>query len=325
MLDSAGDTQSDVDLRVYGLTGLAYLMVGCDVSGIDCGTGSAYYAAENVSKFLSKSYALLNVLAYALTDGNDDVSADEVYELSGCLYDVKDLGLDVSFGEFELRMLDSDLVSSCLVERSLGHNARTDGSHCRPEPGAYDGGHEVAAECRTGHLQVGVHVEELGLKVHAVNVQRGTGPQEVDVTVEVYVKVRAVRAESGVESGSAAGSEVSSDVGSSEEHYFGLELLNSVADDLGIGIGGVILKKRAVVYVYLVGAVAAELLGDTVYVVSEEYSAKLYAELIGKLSSFGDQLKCGGHHCALTLLAEDPNVLESSNICTVICHFYFPP
>ena len=281
VLDGTGDTKSDVDLRVNGLTGLAYLMVGGDVSGIDCGTGSAYYAAQYVSKFLSKSYALLYVLAYALTDGNDNVRADEVYELPGSLYNVQDLGLDVSFGELELRMLDNDLVCAGLVERSLGHNARTDGSHSRSEPGAYDGSHEVAAECRTGHLKVAVNVEELGLEVHVVNVQRGTGPEEVDVTVEVYVQVRAVRAESGVESGSAAGSEVAADVGSSEEHYFRLDLLDRVADDLGIGIGGVILKKRAVVDVYSVGTVAAEFLGDTVYVVSEKDSAKLYAELAG--------------------------------------------
>ena len=136
VLDGTGDTESDVDLRVYGLTGLAYLMVGSYITGIDSGTGSTYYAAENVSELFCKSNALLNVLAYALTDGDDDVSADEVYELPGSLYNVQDLGLDVSFGELELRMLDNDLVCAGLVERSLGHNARTDGSHSRSEPGA---------------------------------------------------------------------------------------------------------------------------------------------------------------------------------------------
>ena len=37
VLDSAGDTKSDVDLRVYGLSGLAYLMVCRDEAGIDSG------------------------------------------------------------------------------------------------------------------------------------------------------------------------------------------------------------------------------------------------------------------------------------------------
>ena len=38
VLDGTGDTESDVDLRVNGLTGLAYLMVGSYITGIDSGT-----------------------------------------------------------------------------------------------------------------------------------------------------------------------------------------------------------------------------------------------------------------------------------------------
>ena len=54
---------------------------------------------------------------------------------------------------------------------------------------------------------------------------------------------------------------------------------------------------------------------------SEKNTAKLNAELVGELSALGNKLEGGGHHDALTLFAEYPDVFESGNISIVESHF----
>ncbi len=46
VLDCAGDTQSNIQLRMYGLAGLTNLMVSRQPAGVDCCTGTANNAAE---------------------------------------------------------------------------------------------------------------------------------------------------------------------------------------------------------------------------------------------------------------------------------------
>ena len=100
----------------------------------------------------------------------------------------------------------------------------------RTEAGADDGGHQVAAEGRTGHLQVPV----LHVPLLAVHVQRGGLAQELDVVGHVDVQVGAVSAQAGVQTGGAAGRQVTADVGGADQEGLGLHLLDDVADDLGI-------------------------------------------------------------------------------------------
>ena len=60
---------------------------------------------------------------------------------------------------------------------------------------AYDGSHEVSAECRTGHLEVCVDVEHLCLEVGVVDIYVGSCSEELNVSVQIYIKMCAVRAE----------------------------------------------------------------------------------------------------------------------------------
>ena len=69
VLDSTGDTQSNVHLGVNGLAGLTNLMVGRQPAGVDGGTGAANNAAQNLSQLLSQLDAALNVLADAAANG----------------------------------------------------------------------------------------------------------------------------------------------------------------------------------------------------------------------------------------------------------------
>src|SRR5699024_11007321 len=124
--------------------------------------------------------------------------------------------------------------------------------------GADDGGHQVAAEGRTGHLQVAVLVVE-GLLGQVDG--RALG-QEVHVLLGVDVQVGGVGGQAGVQPGGAAGAQVAADVGRADQQHLGLVLVDHIADHLGVGVGGVVLQQRALADQNLVCAVAAQLLGD---------------------------------------------------------------
>ena len=178
----------------------------------------------------------------------------------------------------------------------------------------------MSAECRTGHLEVRIYIKHLCLEVCVVNVYVGSCSEELNVSVQIYIKVCAVCAETCVKSCSASRSEVSSDVGSAIDHDLRLEFLYCVYDNLCISVCCVMFEERAVVNIYSVSSVSAEFCCDAVYVITKQDAAQLNAELVSKLSSLGDKFKCCRHHFALTLLTEYPYVLESSYICTVVSH-----
>ena len=85
MLDSSGNTECDVDLRMYGLSCLSYLVISCHPSCINYSTGCADYAAEYVSKLFRKSDSAFNVLSDTAAYRDDVLSSDKVYELLCCL------------------------------------------------------------------------------------------------------------------------------------------------------------------------------------------------------------------------------------------------
>ena len=220
-------------------------------------------------------------------------------------------------------MNEFNRICFCFVERSLLHNARTNRCHCRTESRAHDGCHQVSAECRTGHLHIGIYIEELAFELGVLHVQRRTGLQEVDVSAQIYIQVGAVCAQTGMKSCGTSRRQVSSDVGSAEQHDFRLVFFYHVTDDFGVSICGVILQKRAVAYDDLIGTVTAQFLCNSFYVFSQEDTAQVYSQFVCQLPAFGNQLKSCRHHYALTLLTENPYILESSNICTIVSHKYF--
>ena len=121
-----------------------------------------------------------------------------------------------------------------------------------------------------------------------------------------------------MQTGGTAGSQIAADVGGAEEHDLRLVGLDSVGHHLGVGVGGVVLQQRRFTQVDLVGAVAAQVLGQVLHVVTHQQAAQVYAQLIGQLAALGDQLVAGGHHHALALLAEYPYIFKGGNIRTVI-------
>ena len=185
----------------------------------------------------------------------------------------------------------------------------------------------MTAESGTGHLQVAIHGMGLAVDHHGAQLldallgQGGGFLQEALVVGHVDVQVGAVGAQAGVQTGGAAGSQVTADVGSTKQQHLGLDLLNGLHDHLGIGIGGEILQQGGVVHINLVRAILAQLSGDAVHVVAQQNAAQLNAQLISQLPALGDQFERSGHHHALALLAENPNVFEGSGISTIKSHF----
>ena len=327
MLDGAGDTQGDIDLGMDGLTGLADLMVSSDPAGVHAGTGGAHDAAQDLSQLLSQLDAALDILADATAHGHDEVGTDQVHQLLGSLDGLHHLGLDVAGRQLESGMQDLNLLGAVGAELTLLHNAGAHGGHGGAEAGAEDGGHQVAAESGTGHLDVTGDIVILTVDLHGTQLldtllsQRGSLTQEVLVDGHIDVQMGAVGAQTGVQASCAAGGQITADIGSAEQQDLGLDLLHGIGDDLGVGIGGVVLQQGAVVDIDLVGTVAAQLLGDAVHVVAQQNAAQLNAQFVSQLPTLGDQFKGSGHHLALTLLAENPDVFEGSGISTIKSHF----
>ena len=152
------------------------------------------------------------------------------------------------------------------------------------------------------------------IKLHVIHIHGGGGLQEGLVLLHIHIQVGAVGGEAGVQSRRAAGAQVTADIGRADEHDLGLLFHYHIADDLGIGIGGVVLQQGVLTYDDPVGAVAAQLLGQPLYLIAQQQAAQLHAQVIGQLAAFADELKIGGHQLALTLLAEYPYALEGGGI-----------
>ena len=167
----------------------------------------------------------------------------------------------------------------------------------------------MAAESGTGHLQVGALI-----KLHVIHIHGGGGLQEGLVLLHIHIQVGAVGGQAGVQSRRAAGAQVTADIGGADEHDLGLLFHYHIADDLGIGIGGVVLQQGVLTYDDTVGAVAAQLFGQPLYLIAQQQAAQLHAQVIGQLAAFADELEIGGHQLALALLAEYPYALEGGGI-----------
>ena len=238
VLDGAGDTQGDVDLGMDGLTGLADLVVSSDPAGVHAGTGGAHDAAQNLGQLLSQLDAALDILADATAHGHDEVGTDQVHQLLGSLDGLHHLGLDVAGRQLESGMQDLNLLGAVGAELTLLHNAGAHGGHGGAEAGAEDGGHQVAAESGTGHLDVTGDIVILTVDLHGTQLldtllsQRGSLTQEVLVDGHIDVQMGAVGAQTGVQASCAAGSQITADVGGTEQQDLRLDLLHSV------GLGG---------------------------------------------------------------------------------------
>ena len=85
MLDSTGNAQSNVQLRMYGLAGLTNLMVSRQPAGVDSSTGTANNATEQASQLFSQLDAGVNVLGNTTAYRYNYLSAGQVNQLLSSL------------------------------------------------------------------------------------------------------------------------------------------------------------------------------------------------------------------------------------------------
>ena len=91
---------------MYGLAGLANLVVSSQPAGVDRRTGAADYAAELSCELFRQLDAGLDILGDAAANGYDNVSAGQVDQLLGFLDNLEYLGLDVVCGQRNVQLLN---------------------------------------------------------------------------------------------------------------------------------------------------------------------------------------------------------------------------
>lgn len=79
MLDSAGDTASDINAGTYGLACLSNLMIGGDVTCFNGSAACADNSAEGIRKLFNELEAFCT--SYASSACYDNISLDEVNSL----------------------------------------------------------------------------------------------------------------------------------------------------------------------------------------------------------------------------------------------------
>ena len=72
----------------------------------------------------------------------------------------------------------------------------------------------------------------------------------------------------------------------------------------------VVLQQGMLANDDLVSAITGQILSQMLDFVAQQQAAQLNAQLVGQLTALRDQFEVGGHQNALTLLTEDPNILE---------------
>ena len=131
----------------------------------------------------------------------------------------------------------------------------------------------------------------------------------------------AVCGQAGVQASCAARAQVTTDVGCTNQYDFRLQVHYCIADYVCVCISGVILQARIVAQDYLVSAVCADFLCQSLYVVAEEQACQLYAQVVCQLAAFGYQLQYGALQHALALFTKYPNALEILHILSGILKF----
>ena len=310
MLDRAGDPEGDVELRVDRFARLSDLVVARQPAGVDGDAAAAEDAAEDVREFLTEGDALFDIGADTAADGNDNVRAEKVDDLPCGLYDLEDAGLEVGVFEREGRVQDLYRGGPGLVEGSLLHDARTHRRHGRTEARADDGGHQVTAEGRTGHLEVPVKLLAQLVLSDTLFVKCGVFPQEFDICPHIHVEMGAIGAQAGVQARGNARCQVAADVRRAEEHDFWLVFRHEVAHELRVRFGDIVHQKRMVADIDLISTVPAKLRHEVVHIGAQQHAAELGAQLVRQLASFADELEIRAHDLSLALLTVHPHAVE---------------
>ena len=291
MLDRTGNTAGDVEARTDGDTGLSYLIIVIDPSGVDCGAGSGDFTADGFSQIADKFEVFFGT--DTVTTGDDDLGPLKIDLLFGTdtFNDLNDgissIQFDRNFDQFTLAIK---------ISFAEFHHALADGDHLGIVPGVDDGSDDVTAESRTDlHKFVGIALFVL------------------EIFKVVDLQVGAVGSKTGKFFGSDAGSKFTSLERGTEKKNIRTVFQNKLHNNFGIRHDGKGFKAGIFRQQYPVAAVVIKRVNAAGEVVSEQHTFELDAEAVGELTSFGDQLQADSGDLPLLLLDEDPNISNISH------------
>ena len=123
MLNSSGNSASEVDLRLNCSTCLTHLVGVINPACVYSSTGRTYYSANLVSELLDQFKS--GSVAQTTSAGADDLSVSQGYHFLHGLNDVLDFDSDVFFSNYRLNVYNFALSSYCSF--LFLHNAGTNG------------------------------------------------------------------------------------------------------------------------------------------------------------------------------------------------------
>ena len=121
MLDSTGDTASEVDFWLNSCTSLTYLVGVIDPTSVNSCSGGTYNTANLVSELLDEFES--GSIAQSSSAGADDFCISQGNQFLSGLNDFYDLSSDVGFGDFRVNL--NDFAGCAFNSFSLLHNARS--------------------------------------------------------------------------------------------------------------------------------------------------------------------------------------------------------
>ena len=284
-----------------GLAGLADLTVLLDPAVVHADTGGGDLAAQLGSQLTQGIVAL--GAAHAAAAGDQDLGVGDVDGLLGLLGHVQDLHVHVVHGQAGVHHDDLALAVGVLLAQL--HHAGTDGGHLRTVVPAHDGGHDVAAEGGTGHLQVPVGGVQSG---NLLLGEVGGLAQVLLILGHVHVQAGAVGGQAGVHAAGDPGRHVTADAAGAEEHHVGIVVLDDVLDAADIGLGGVVLQHGSVDHQHLLSAILDQGLGLVGDLVAHENGDNLLTQVGGQLGGLGDQLIADLLDAAVALFNNNINI-----------------
>ncbi len=126
----------------------------------------------------------------------------------------------------------------------------------------------------------------------------------------------AVGGQTAVEARAHTRTQIAAYTGGAHEAYLRLDLLEQVDESRSVRIGGIGIKLLILELIDRVGAIFEDLLLHIVKLVADYDCLKLHAEVVGELSSLGQQLKADVGHLAVVVLAIYYEIVG-------VCHIVF--
>ena len=263
MLHRAGNTARHIQLGRYGNAGLADLFFFGLQPQVNGRAGSAHRAAQFGGQLLQ--HVKTGFVFHTAPAGDDHFGLVQLVLRGGFVKVFADDAHAARFGRHGNGFID-DLRHAARARNHFLKHIGAHGGHLRAVIRAFDIGHNVAAESRTGLYQKSV----------------GNG------------QARAVRRQPHKEFRRNTRGQVAPDISGRIQHHAGVILFNQGHHGIGVSGGVVIAVRGAADGVNFVRAVRGQLRKIFFHPVADNHGAEFLTQLVGQFAAFGQQFKAHG-------------------------------